>query len=282
MPKILKGARPIIDSEISAHYQKYCHKSPGLPDYVDSWTRWLESSSDKKITGTKNFTHAHFVQGTSQTFDHFVLRHARNRILALPGEFQYHRCIGQHADFCVFDHATINKNDAVIVSLPFSDTGRPHHLFESILDQCNQAGAAVCLDLAYWGITKDIVLDLDRFPCVQEFTISLSKPFHVLETHRVGIRFSREYVNDGICMQNEVGSINFYSMGLGMHFLDHFSPDWVWTKYQDRYYQTCETLGLSPTDTVIFAMGDRMHHQDFNRGVPGQYRVCISEYLSDL
>lgn len=281
MPKLLKGARPIVDHEILEHYQRYDHKCLILSDYILSWSNWLQRSTNKKIIGIDGFKHAHFVQGTSQAFDHFALRHRNQEMLVLPGEFQYHRCIARNKCSSVVDIDNIKKHHAMVISLPFSDTGSQHRDFKKILERCNVAEVDVCLDLAYWGISKNIVFDLDDFPCVKEFTVSLSKPFYMLETHRVGIRFSREYLDDGICMQNEVGSINLYSMGLGKYFLDQFSPDWAWNKYGKVYHDVCQQLDLQPTDTVIFAMGNEHCHVDFNRGVPGQYRVCLSEYLAE-
>ena len=41
----------------------------------------------------------------------------------------------------------------------------------------------------------------------------------------------------------------------------------------------CHEQDLVWTDTVIFGLGDDVRHKDFNRGVNGNYRVCISEWL---
>ena len=35
------------------------------------------------------------------------------------------------------------------------------------------------------------------------------------------------------------------------------------------------------TDTMIFGLGDDIRHAEFNRGVSGNYRVCISDWLGD-
>jgi hypothetical protein len=109
----------------------------------------------------------------------------------------------------------------------------------------------------------------------------LSKPFYTLENHRVGIRFTRDYVDDGISMLNEVNMQNKYSMALGVHYMKQFGPDWNWETYQTRYNEVCDQYNLHPTDTVIFGLGDEVRHSEFNRGVPGNYRVCISEYLNN-
>jgi hypothetical protein len=38
---------------------------------------------------------------------------------------------------------------------------------------------------------------------------------------------------------------------------------------------------LVHTDTVIFGLGDETRHSEFNRGVHGNYRVCVSEWIAD-
>ena len=42
----------------------------------------------------------------------------------------------------------------------------------------------------------------------------------------------------------------------------------------------CLEQSLVWTDTVIFGLGDDVRHAEFNRGVSGNYRVCISEWLA--
>ena len=46
------------------------------------------------------------------------------------------------------------------------------------------------------------------YPCITDVTCSLSKPFFTLENHRVGIRWTRDYVDDGVSMLNEVSMQN--------------------------------------------------------------------------
>lgn len=277
--ELLRGARPIQNKEIQDHYHSYQHTQITLDEYCDVFYNWIVDSHDKVITGLEKFKHRHFTQGTSQGFDNFVLRHATKQIVNFTGDFQYHSCISRHIDHRVVSTVKeLKPGQALIISFPFSDTGNEHTSFKEILELCNQLDIPVCLDIAYWGIAKDLTVDLDCYTCIQEVLCSLSKPFCVLETHRVGIRFSREYVDDGICMINEVGMTNGYSMSLGCWFMHKFNNSYNWRKYSDLYYQTCEDLLLTPTNTVIFAIGNSLHHK-FNRGIPNNNRVCVSDYL---
>ena len=107
------------------------------------------------------------------------------------------------------------------------------------------------------------------------------KPFFTLENHRVGVRFTKQYVDDGVSMLNEVKMQNNYSMALGVEYMRNFSPDYNWEKYRDLYETVCANEDLVWTDTIIFGLGDDIRHSEYNRGVPGNYRVCISEWLGD-
>jgi hypothetical protein len=273
---LIKGARPIKLSKVLEHYQAHKFNNLGLDYYTSVWRSWLTSTRLKNITGLDTFKYSDYTCGTSQTFDHFVIKHARREIAVLKGDFQYHACIARPNQFTYIDD-TVHSGQALIISLPFSDLGHEHPKFKSILNQCNQLRVPVCLDLAYWGIAKNIEIDLNQYPCITEITSSLSKSFYTLENHRVGVRFSREYQNDGISMINEVKMQNTFSMSLGVHFMEKYSADWEWQELGDQYQAICLQNNLKTTDTLIFALGDQERHANFNRGVAGNFRVCISE-----
>jgi len=286
MPAI-RGARPIRNKEVLDFHNTLQPKEVSTEEYTNTFREWINYSDTKSLNGLDKFTFADYTQGTSQTFDHFAMKHLHKRqILALQGEFQYHRCITKFAEFKELMHIhpdfLYGKDlHALVISAPFSDFGCIHPEFELIMDHCNNFEIPVCLDLAYWGIAKNVHIDLDKYECIKEVTCSLSKPFFTLENHRVGVRFTRNYTDDGISMLNEVKMANNYSMALGVEYMRRFSPDYNWQKYSDLYQEVCHEQDLVWTDTVIFGLGDDVRHQEFHRGVPGNYRVCISEFLGD-
>lgn len=279
-----KRATPISSSIIKQHLEGHKFRRPSLQDYVCQWQNWLCDTKLKRLHGIDHFRYADYSQGTSQVFDQFVLRHGHRRTIScFLGDFQYHACVSKHQRFQLLDRVDqIDHTHSLLISLPFSATGSPHEEFESILDRCDQMAVPVCVDLAYWGITKNCSLDLAAHPSVQEITASLSKPFYTLEQHRVGVRFSRQYLDDGISMINEVGTQNFYSMSLGMHYMDSFDADWNWNQHQERYFNVCQRHNLNTTNTVIFGISHEDQYQDFNRGQPGINRICLSKLLEDI
>lgn len=289
MHSLIKGARPIKSSQIRDHYNRFEYSDVSLADYTEIWRDWLTYTDLKTLDGLEHFKYADYTQGTSQTFDNFVLKHGKEKtIFAMRGDFQYHACISKFSDFDYIDSDFKTSKffglglAAVIVSAPFSDYGCMHPEFEKLMEMCDFYKAPVCLDLAYWGISKNIHIDLNKYPMITEVTCSLSKPFYSLENHRVGVRFTREYTDDGISMINEVNMQNNYSMSLGAYFMKNFSPDWNWDTFGQQYEDVCNDQGLVYTDTVIFGLGDEARHKSFNRGVFNNYRVCVSEFLGDL
>ena len=281
MALVQKKVTPITSKQVYTHYLAHVYQDVGHKQYSDTWRTWLTATQNKKILGLEQFEHSDFCLGTSQAFDHFVLRHADRTIVTFPGEFQYHACISRQRGHRKISHESLDfqPGDALLISAPFSDLGAQHPRFEEIMQRCEELSIPVCVDLAYWGIARNVDLDLTRYPAITEVVSSLSKPFYILAQHRVGIRFSREYLNDGISMQNEVGASNYHAMSLGCHFMTKFSSDWCWTQYQDRYSTAVVKNNLGATDCVIFARGDQTRYPDCNRGIPDNYRVCISTLL---
>ena len=290
MPAV-RGARPIRNREVLDFYNSLTNlPEVNLEQYANVWREWLNYGKSNSIQGLNNFSFADYTQGTSQTFDNFILRHCNTKeINTLRGDFQYHACLGKHVEFNYIDHphyveSSIKGPDlhALLISAPFSDFGCIHPDFEQIMQIAQVHNIPVCLDLAYWGISKNIHIDLNQFPAIKEVTCSLSKPFFTLENHRVGVRFTRDYVDDGISMLNEVEMQNKHSMALGVEYMRHFGPDYNWNKYSEQYEDICNKEELVYSDTVIFGLGDDARHADFNRGIAGNYRVCISEWLGDV
>jgi hypothetical protein len=283
---LLKNAQGIVSKDLSEHYAQFEYSPVDLAVYSEVWRDWLAYSENKSLIGLDNFVYADAIHDTSQAFDHFVLRHCRDRcIFALKGESRYHECISGVLEFEYIDHDVYyfertRGTAALIISAPFSDFGCMHPMFDEIMDACHRNDIPVCLDLSYWGLARNIHIDLAQYPAIEDVVCSLSKPFYVLANHQVGIRFSKKYANDGISMANEANMQNVYSMSLGTHFMRHYSPDWAWRTYENRYQDICAYEDLVYTDTVIFGLGDNVRHNDYNRGVSGNYRVCVSELLA--
>lgn len=287
MPDVfLKNAQPIKSRAVLDHYAKFQYQPIDLETYIETWKNWISSNSFCNLQGLNVFESADFVHGTTQAFDHFILRHNHTRVIAtLKGEFQYHKCIGKNSKFDLIDLnnlGSIRPDHALIISVPFSGTGGNIDRLDDIFSICNNYKVPVLLDIAYWGISKNTNIDLWKHWCITDVVCSLSKPFYILANHRIGVRFSRTYHDDGISMINETGMQNFHSMSLGKYFMDNFTADFIWKTFGERYNDIVGRNQISATDTIIFATSSAAEYNEYNRGVPGVNRLCVSHLLDEV
>ena len=70
---------------------------------------------------------------------------------------------------------------------------------------------------------------------------------------------------------------NKYGAKLGSYFLQQFSPDYITVNYKHKQLEFASLLGLEPSNTVMFALGDSKW-QEYNRGGPTN-RLSFHKYL---
>ena len=170
----LKNSRPVPNSDVYKFIQSsiktadiYDLKS--IPKYCERYVDWI-SKSKNEITNLDRFKSKQFVHGTSQAVDFFYLSNHNSRMRTLKGDFMYHQLSWRdNLDWKYIEDGDIEKNDAVIFSLPFSDSGDVHPLTNDILDRCDELKVPVFLDCAYMIIAKDINISVPKnfnIPCL--------------------------------------------------------------------------------------------------------------------
>jgi hypothetical protein len=177
------------------------------------------------------------------------------------------------------DPETLTFNDAVIISVPFSDSGNMPRDIDKILDKCDYYKIPVLLDLAYLPQAKNIKLDLSH-PCIETVVCSISKAHDGAQYLRAGVRFQRENCDDGIDIANSVGMVPHHAMASACYLMSLYDLDYNWRTYGDTYYQVCKQLVLEPTDCLMFALSYD-NYSEFNRGNPW-HRVCVSQDIAKL
>ena len=113
----------------------------------------------------------------------------------------------------IYNYGQIRKEDAVIISCPFSDTGRVKEDMHELLEWCTLNDVPVLIDMAYFGMCYGITIDLDR-PCVEEVTFSLGKTFPIIGA-RAGIRLQRKEIDDAVLFANQHGIVNNFGAMIG-------------------------------------------------------------------
>jgi len=132
------------------------------------------------------------------------------------------------------------------------------------------------LDCAYFGICADLDFDVSA-PCIQQIAFSLSKTFPVAHA-RIGVRLTREDDDDPGFVHQKTAYVNRFACGLGIQLMQRVGPDYIYSKYAHRQQEFCQSLGVLPSQSVIFGIGDA-DWADYNRGTETN-RLSFHQYLN--
>jgi hypothetical protein len=254
-----------------------------IPEFCENYSNWIQSTKLNNLIGLDNFNSKQYVHGTCQSFDFFYLSHTRKRMRCFKGDFAYHRLSWKEKfDWLYIEDDIIRENDAVIISVPFSDLGDIHPLTVDVLNKCDKLGVPVFIDCAYMIIARDIDFDFNR-KCIQGISFSMSKGFYGAEKLRIGLRLTREYEDDPVEVFNSMQMLNTVGVHVGQKIIDNYSVDYNNEIYHNRQVEICKGLNISPSNSVIFGITDKNHLEfgGYNRGTEWR-RVCISPLLGDM
>ena len=250
----------------------------GIKDkFLERYVEWIKSTELNALKGLDNFKVSAYSSGTSESFDKFYLKNHNRRFRCFKGEYMYHQVAWRNyfPDWKFIDEEPLAANDAVVISLPFSDTGNPHNEMHVVLNECDRLGIPVLIDMAYFGICHDIIVNLDR-PCITDVVFSLSKCFPVSHL-RIGMRLTRTDDDDTLLVHHKTNYINRLGAGVGLALLDKFGPDWNYEQYSQNQRIFCNTLQLLESNTVIFGIDEGVR-SEYNRGNDTN-RLNLSKYL---
>jgi|TARA_B110001454_G_scaffold97654_1_gene92455 hypothetical protein len=284
---LARNALPIKDKEVlefikntdsNNFFSKSLENTKILEQFNTYYFQWIQKSKLNKLRGIKKFKHVAFVHGTSQSFDFFYAENKSKRFRCFKGDFFYHVISWKrnNSKFAYLDDGKIKKNDAVVISIPFSDNGYIHNMTNDILEQCDKLGVPVLIDLAYYNLVRELNFNINR-PCISTITFSLSKGYYPLDKLRIGIRCKKEFTDDPIDVFNSYDMFNKAGAALGLKIMKKFSPDYNQEKYGEKQIEICDKFGLEPSKSVIFGLGDKKY-SEYNRGSYTN-RVCISKLL---
>jgi len=247
-------------------------------EYLDTFKEWMFSTHD--MVGKEDFQEACFTNGTTESFYQFYLRYKDTKRLRLAkGEYFFHQMMKAlwypSARFAWLDEDDIKEGDALLISIPFSDSCTVPDNLEEILNKCDELELPVMLDFAYLNISVALKVNLEH-PCIEYIVSSLSKVFPV-ENHRIGIRLQRKKFEDQLYVINETNYnyINLLSAYLGTKMMQKFPAWYVVDKYRKDQEFMCESLELEVADCVYFGIDWNNKYPEYNRGTKTN-RLCFS------
>ena len=279
------GAQAVRDPEVVAMIEQFGSQSSLqlvlddtaiVDQFLQRYRDWICSSQHNSLD-IATFPVMCYSQGTTEAFDKFYLRNHDRRFRCFRGEYMYHMASWRNyfPDWCWLEVDSIDARDAVVISLPFSDTGNEHVVMREILDRCELLGVPVLIDCAYFGICREIRFAFD-YECITDVTFSVSKSFPVAHA-RIGMRLTRVDDDDSMLVNQKTNYTNRMGAALGLALLDQFSPDHNINCWHSTQLEFCQQLNLVPSHTVIFGI-DTGARREYNRGGVTN-RLCLARYL---
>jgi len=282
------GAYAITDPEVTRdiyHAIKECADEDILnnksiaEDFLHQYKSWIVDSKLNNLNGLEKFNVLAYSNGTTDGFDHFMLENHSRRFRCFKGEYMYHLASWRNnfPDWRNIEDEPLAKGDAVIISMPFSDTGNIHPLTLEVLSKCDALHIPVLIDSAYYGVSGNLDFDYDR-ECITDVTFSLSKTFSVANL-RIGMRLRKIDNDDGLLVNMKNNYTNRLGAGIASKLLSKYNADYNYSTYRKKQLDFCDILKVQPSEnTVIFGLS-KDGYKEYNRGGSSN-RICFSRYLN--
>lgn len=250
-------------------------------EFLDTYRSWMFEGFNFRHANL--YKYACFTQGTTESFAHFYIRYRDGHRLRLQrADYFYHQMMHKlwYAEkFAWLDEDQLRPGDVLVISVPFSDSGDcPLNLTET-LDQCENLGIPVMLDLAYINLCSPdsfpYEIDLSR-DCIKYVVSSLSKVFPV-ENLRIGIRLQKEQWDDQLYVINETNYnyINILSAFVGSNMIRTYPNTFMYNRYRQNQLDLCTQLQVEPSPCFIFGIDHNNQYSAYNRGAQTN-RLCFS------
>jgi hypothetical protein len=252
-----------------------------IDEFLYDYDKWINSTTSNRFTGLEDFKYRCYSNGTTEAFDKFYMKNSRRRFRCFKGDYMYHKLAWRDKfDWLWIEDAPLHKNDAVVISLPFADTGDVHKDYFSLMRKCSELGVPVLVDCAYFGACRNIHIDV-AYPCITDVVFSLSKTFPIAYA-RIGIRYTRVDDDDTMFVYHKINYNNKIGAALGLKYFSRFSPDYIPQKYLDKQLDFCNTLGVEPSKTVLFGIDNNKQFQEYNRGGNSNRLSFHKQYIKGL
>jgi hypothetical protein len=220
--------------------------------FLANYPKWIASSKLNKFKGLDAFKHRFVSLGVTQALDywHYWCQANGYNLKVYRGEYPYNRDaqINNPMEWGdSIDDIPLQKGDAVIVSVPFSGTGKKPEHWQKLINTCNDLDIPVFVDCAWFGTCFGIEINLNE-ECIKMVAFSTTKGLSC-GNWRSGITFSRE--NKGsLAVQTEWYHGIHLNLAIANSLMKEFSPDTIAKKYKEAHVAVCEHYGFETTNTV--------------------------------
>ena len=219
-------------------------------EFKEEFQRSIENKTLNNIRGLDTASRIDICSGCTQYIDALYMRHGPNGVQVLEREYTYHKRLNPGIQFRTIESLT--PKIPLIISQPFY-YGTMHTSMQEILDTCVQLDIPVHIDGAWITSCKNIDTDFEH-PAIASFAVSMSKGYGLSGWNRIGVRWTKESVEDSITIMNDYAQTPAENVAVGLYFLKNIEPNYLWNTHRARYNKICEDFGLTPTDSIHLAI----------------------------
>ena len=239
--------------------------------FLEFYPEWIASSKLSQFRGLEDFPKRYVSLGVTQALDwwHNWCLSQGLRLKMFRGEYPYNRDVwlGEYMGWDKsIDDIGLDRGDAVIISVPFSGSGRKHERWKWLIEECNAKDIPVFVDCAWFGTCFDIEVKLNH-PCIKMVAFSTGKGLSC-GNWRSGIVFSR-MADDDRCsleLQTEWRHGIHLNVAIANHLMAKYGPDTMPKKYMEAHVAVCEHYGFETTNTIHIAVAPKTAEwQDYHR-----------------
>jgi len=231
----------VLSGQFKSEYVEYS-------DFIIQCSNWIDSTTVNTLTGLGSYTRKDIIIGCTQYIDNLYMQ---GPVQTITNDYRYHNRLGLST---VTDVGNLIPNVPLIIAMPFPSTGDIHVSMKELLDECLNKDIPVHIDGAWISCCRNIVFDFSH-PSIKSVGISLSKGLG-LGWNRVGIRYTKEPVQDSISIMNDFSMNNRALITIAKYFMDNTKSDYLWYTHNINYSKVCKDFNLTETNCIYLALDD--------------------------
>lgn len=245
------GNAPYYPLDASFSEAGVCKTENIFEKFKTHFLAYITSSTLNSVIGLENSARTDIILGCTQYIDDLHIRHSE--IQVIEHEYNYHKRLKPNTVYCTIE--TLKPRVPLIISIPFSYTGCTYRDMTRLLDRCSELDIPVHLDGAWITAAKNTHIDFNH-PAVVSLGISLSKGLGLSGWNRIGVRYTKENVEDSITVMNGFLQIPSVPVIIGTYFMEHVPVDHLWNTHGNKHYKICSDFNLNTSDTIHMATKD--------------------------
>jgi len=205
------------------------------------------------LNGLSAFTHKYIANGNSDALNMVFMKKGFNRVCFLKNEYSYYSYLCktlniEYLELETFEINLLSSTDLFLISLPSSYDGSSTERIEMI-NQLQQAGMNIFIDIAYCGLTDPFYLNLTSTKnTVVSFTFSKSSS---LSYNRIALMFSDSEI-PSLEIMNKIGYVNLAGANAAIAIMKSIPVDYFYINYKDQYEDICKSQNITPTKCILF------------------------------